>query len=174
MTNNYPPLAKRLFAHQIRFAGVMSILALVLGLVYREVSRGFLKSLSYEQELLYGHNMSLVHGHTFLLGAVIPIVLALLTLLVLPNLPEKRLKNLNIRFDVYMAAASVALALMIYKGLAFIAGAGQPLEVIDASLFWGNRILRGILFGVSHATIFWAVGESLAGIMIASKAMLKK
>jgi uncharacterized membrane protein (DUF485 family) len=171
--NNYPALAKKLFSAQIRFAGVMSILALVMGLVYREVSRPFFANLSFEQQSLYGHNMSLVHGHTFLLGAVIPLALALFTLLVLPNLPEKRLKNFNIRFDAYMIAASVALLLMVYKGLTFIIGAGQPLAAIDASLFGGSSLLRGILFGLSHATIFWAVGEIMAGIMLATREKTK-
>jgi len=172
--NQYPPLARKLFAAQIRFAGIMSVVALIMGLVYREISRGFFDGLSYEQQLLYGHNMSLVHGHTFLLGAVIPMVLAVLTLLTLPNLPEKRLKNMNVRFTAYIIAASVALALMVYKGLAFIIGAGQPLEAIDAGLFFGSGLLRGILFGLSHVAIFWAVGEYAAGAIRAAGANSQK
>jgi len=172
--NQYPPLVQKLFAKQIRFAAVMSVLALIMGLVYREVSRPFFADLSLEQQILYGHDMSLVHGHTFLLGAIIPIVMAMLALLVMPNLPDKRLQNMNIRFSAYMIAASVALALMLYKGLAFIFGAGLPLETIDASLFWGNSILRSTLFGLSHVTIFWAVGEYMAGIFRAAGGKLKK
>ncbi len=168
MSNTYPPLARKLFSTIIRFAAIMSILALVIGLVYREVSR-VMSNLPAEQQLLYGHNMSLVHGHTFLLGAVIPLAMALFVLLTLPNLTEKRLKNFNIRFTAYMIAACVALALMLYKGLAFILGAGQPLEALDASLFFGSPVLRGILFGLSHVVIFWAVGEIMAGVMIAAK-----
>ena len=172
--NQYPPLARKLFSAQIRFAGIMSILALLMALVYREISRGFFEGLSYEQQLVYGHNMSLVHGHTFLLGAVIPLLLAVMTLLTLPNLPEKRLKNMNLRFTAYMIAAGVALALMVYKGLAFIIGAGQPLEVIDASLFFGSGLLRAILFGLSHVTIFWAVGEYAVGAIRAAGAGSQK
>lgn len=166
---NYPALAQKLFQKQIIFASVMSVLALLMGLVYREVSRVFFAKLTLEQQLVYGHDMSLVHGHTFLLGAVIPLVLAGFTLIVLPALTEKRLKNINIRFNAYMVAASVALALMVYKGLAFIMGAGLPLETIDAGLFWGNRILRGILFGLSHVTIFWSVGEMMVGLALATR-----
>jgi hypothetical protein len=171
--NPYPPLAQKLFTAQIRYAAVMSIVALVMGLVYREISRPFYNGITLEQQQLYGHDMSLVHGHTFLLGAVFPLVMALLTLLALPNLTEKRLKNMNIRFSAYTAASIAALLLMTYKGLAFIIGAGQPLGVIDASLFFGSPILRGILFGASHIIIFWAVGEYMAGILIAMKAKAK-
>jgi hypothetical protein len=166
---NYPVLAQKIFQKQIIFSAVMAVLALVMGLVYREVSRVYFQNLTMEQQLVYGHDMSLVHGHTFLLGVVIPFVLAGFTLIVLPNLTEKRLKNMNVRFTAYMVAASVALALMVYKGLAFIMGAGLPLETIDAGLFWGNRVLRGILFGASHVTIFWAVGEMMTGIALATR-----
>jgi hypothetical protein len=166
---NYPVLAQKLFRKQIIFAAIMSVLALIMGLVYREVSRVFFEKLTMEQQLVYGHDMSLVHGHTFLLGAVIPLVLAGFTLIVLPMLTEKRLKNMNIRFTAYMVAASVALALMVYKGLAFIMGAGLPLETIDAGLFWGDRVLRGILFGLSHVTIFWSVGEMMAGLALSTR-----
>jgi len=174
MNHSYPPLAKKLFATQIRFAGAMSIVALLMGLVYREVSRPFFANLSLDQQALYGHNMSLVHGHTFLLGAVIPLALAVFTLLVLPNLTDKRLKNFQIRFKAYMIAVGAALLLMAYKGLAFIFAAGQPLAGIDTGLFFGSPLLRGILFGLSHVTIFWAVGEMMAGIMLATKEPSKK
>lgn len=167
--NIHPPLAKQLFANQIRFAAIMSILALLMGLIFREVSR-LMSGLTFEQQLSYGHNMSLVHGHTFLLGTAIPLAMAVFILLTLPNLTEKRLKNFNMRFKAYMIAACVALALMAYKGLAFIIGAGQPMETLDASLFFGSPLLRGILFGLSHVVIFWAVGEIMAGIMLATRA----
>lgn len=165
--NHYPPLAQKLFSKQITFAAVMSILALVMGLVYREAARPFFGGLTLDQQELYGRMMSLVHGHTFLLGAAIPAVMAVFTLLVLPNLSEKRLNNMNLRFTAYMIASSVALLLMVYKGMAFIVMAGQPLDVINNSLFFGNAIFRGILFGAAHITLFWALGEYMAGVLIA-------
>ena len=73
-----------------------------------------------------------------------------------------------------MIAASVALALMVYKGLAFIISAGQPLEAIDAGLFFGSGLLRGILFGLSHVVIFWAVGEYAVGAIRAAGASPQK
>jgi hypothetical protein len=166
---NYPVLAQKLFRKQIVFSTIMIVVALIMGLVYREVSRVFFQKLTMEQQLIYGHDMSLIHGHTFLLGVAIPLVLACFTLIVLPGLTEKRLKNMNIRFTAYMFAASVALALMVYKGLAFIMGAGLPLETIDTGLFWGNRVFRGILFGLSHVTIFWSVGEIMMGLALSTK-----
>lgn len=157
---------RKLISMQITFAGIMSVLAFVFGLVYREVSRGFFKNLTIDQQLLYGHDMSLVHGHTFLLGAVIPTVLAVFIFMVSGDLTEKRIRNMTIRFKAYMVAASATLLLMVYKGLAFIVAAGQPLEAIDSSLFFGSPLFRGILFGLSHITLFWAVGEIVAGVII--------
>lgn len=66
------PAWKPLFKWQIRYATVMGILALLLGLVYREFARPFFGGLGLEDQRRYGHFMSLVHGHTFLLGVVIP------------------------------------------------------------------------------------------------------
>lgn len=88
--------------------------------------------------------------------------MALLTLLTLSQLSEKDRQAMTLRFRVYVAASAVALLLMVYKGLAFIVGAGQPLDAIDAALFAGSRWLRGILFGGSHLALFWAVGEYTA------------
>ncbi len=163
------PAWKPLFKWQIRYATVMGVLALLMGLVYREFARPFFGGLGLEEQWRYGHFMSLVHGHTFLLGVVIPAVLALLTMLVLAQLTEKDRQAMTLRFKVYVAASAVALLLMVYKGLAFIVGAGQPLDALDAALFGGSRWLRGILFGGSHIALFWAVGEYTARFFRATR-----
>jgi len=153
------PLYRRLLWAQIRYAALMSILSLVAGLFYREFSRPFFKGLTLEDQLLYGHALELVHGHTFLLGVAIPATLALLTFLVVGQLAEKDLARMQVRFRWYTISSAVALVLMLYKGIGFVVGAGQSLDVIDERLFFGSTMLRATLFAASHMTLAWAFGE---------------
>ncbi len=155
------PTLQRIFKSQVRYAAVMTIIAFVMGLIYREFSRPFFRALLLEERLRYGHFMELVHGHTFLLGAAIPLLMAVLTYLTAAQLQEKDLAQMQVRFKAYIGASAAALVLMVYKGMAFIVGAGQPLDTIDAGLFFGSHLLRGILFGAAHLTLFWAAGEYL-------------
>lgn len=160
---------QRIIRLQVRYAALMSIVALVMGLFYREFSRPFFEGLGLEQQMLYGHWMELVHGHTFLLGTAFPIVMALLMSLVRGQLKIKILLKLSLRFKGYIWASAAALILMVYKGVAFIVGAGQPLGAIDESLFFGSPILRGILFGATHVALFWSVGEYMYVLFRAGK-----
>lgn len=170
MTEKYHFVNYRtILTSQIRFAALMSIFAMVMGLFYREFSRPFFEGIALEDRFLYSHFMELVHGHTFLLGAAIPLGMALMTYLVKDHLAEKDFRSMRVRFIAYIFSSSAALLLMIYKGVSFIMGAGQPLDVIDASLFFGNPLLRGIMFGLSHVVLFWALGEYMFRVFRAAK-----
>jgi hypothetical protein len=163
-------LHQQIIRRQVRYAALMSVVALVMGLFYREFSRPFFKDLGLEQQMLYGHFFELVHGHTFLLGAAIPITMALMLFLVRGELVDiNALLRLSVRFNAYIWASAAALVLMLYKGIAFVVGAGQSLDAIDASLFFGSRILRGVLFGAAHIALFWALGEYMYRLFRASK-----
>jgi len=96
---------KTVLSSQIRFASLMSILAMVTGLFYREFSRPFFSGIGLEEKWLYSHYMELVHGHTFLLGAAIPISMAVMTYLVKDQLTEKIYKSMLIRFKAYMISS---------------------------------------------------------------------
>jgi hypothetical protein len=161
---------QRLTRLQVRYAALMGILSLVMGLIYREFARPFFEGIPLEQQLTYSHVMEQVHGHTFLVGAAVPAVMALLTFLVLGNLDAKVLGKMLLRFKVYIISSAVTVALMLYKGLAFVAGAGQPLDAIDAALFFGSRWFRASLFGLAHVVLFWAAGEYLFHVFRAAKA----
>jgi hypothetical protein len=162
-------LYQQIIRLQVRYVALMSIVALVVGLFYREFSRPFFRGLALEQRMAYGHFLELVHGHTFLLGAAIPVTMALLTSLVRGDLDIKSMLNLSLRFKGYMWASAVSLVLMLYKGVAFVVGAGQPLDAIDAGLFFGSRILRGVLLGGAHVALFWALAAYMYELLRAGK-----
>lgn len=163
------PILRRILRDQIRYAAAMTIISLLMGLFYREFSRPFFRGTLLEEQLRYGHFMELLHGHTFLLGAAIPLLMAVLTYMTVAQLTEKDFTAMHVRFKAYIGASAVALALMLYKGIAFVVGVGQPLDAIDASLFFSSRLLRGLLFGGAHITLFWAVGEYLFRFFRASR-----
>lgn len=142
---------------EARYAIVMLITSLLVGLVYREFSRPFFKGLTLEEQWRYGHPMSLAHGHTFFLGTAIPVVLIVLTYLYRSALGKDRIARLRRLFIAYRIAATTSVALIIYQGLSFIAGAGRPLDEIDAGLFFGSVALRSSLYAIAHITLAVAV-----------------
>jgi hypothetical protein len=161
-------LRERLLALQIRYAIVMSIVSLLLGLTYREFSRPFFEGLRLEEQLLYGHAMSIVHGHTFLLGAAIPGVLVTFTYVLAAVLDRALIERLRKLFIAYLVSASANVALMAYQGLSFIAGAGRDLDAIDAGLFFSSIALRSSLYAIVHIT--FAVTLTWYGVLLYKRA----
>jgi hypothetical protein len=157
-------LRERLLALQIRYAIVMSMVSLLLGLTYREFARPFFEGLRLEEQLLYGHAMSLVHGHTFLLGTAIPGVLVIFTYVLAAMLDHALIKRLRQLFIAYLISASANVVLMAYQGLSFIAGAGRDLDAIDAGLFFGSVALRASLYAIVHIT--FAVTLAWYGLLL--------
>jgi hypothetical protein len=152
------PVHNRVLKLQIRYSSLMLILSLIMGLIYREFSRPFFEGLPLVDQLHYGHAMSIAHGHTFLLGAAIPLGMALMTFLLHAELSEAAtLTRLRRLFIAYIVSASANVALIVYQGLSFIAGAGQPLDAIDAGLFFGSVMVRSSLYAIFHITFAVAV-----------------
>jgi hypothetical protein len=148
---------KNVIVQEARYAIVMLVTSLLVGLVYREFSRPFFEGLTLEEQWRYGHPMSLAHGHTFFLGTAIPVVLIVLTHLYRSALGKDRAVRLRRLFIAYMIAATASIILIIYQGLSFIAGAGRPLDEIDAALFFGSVALRSSLYALAHITLAVAV-----------------
>jgi hypothetical protein len=142
---------------QARYAIVMLITSLLVGLVYREFSRPFFEGLNLEEQWRYGHPMSMAHGHTFFLGAAIPVILIVLTHLYRSSLGKDRITRLQRLFIAYRIAATTSVILIIYQGLSFIVGAGRTLDEINAGLFLGSVALRSSLYAIAHITLAVAV-----------------
>lgn len=58
----------RLLKLGITYVLIMLLIALGLGVTYREVSKAFLESLPLEKQLLGAYYLSLMHGHTLMMG----------------------------------------------------------------------------------------------------------
>jgi hypothetical protein len=152
---------KSLIAKIVRFAIIMIIIGLVIGIFYREYSKKLLYKFPLDTQVLVGHHFSLAHGHTILLGAVIPLLLALLAFLVYECYEKKSemFRLLRKVFNFYMIGAIASLILLYYKGSAFIyifqKNPAQSLNVIDKNLFFGIDLLRIFLYLICHA--IWGV-----------------
>ena len=140
----------------LRFALVMVVVSLLAGILFQESS----KKLGYDILPAGPHleavlNLGLVHGHSFVIGVLIPIAMA--GALVLARCAcggrELRSKTLKWLTRGYLPFATFSLALLLYKGyhvLLAARGGEKNFEVIYAGLFDGVTALRHALYGISH------------------------
>jgi len=149
---------KSLLVRIIRFAIIMLIVVLIVGLFYREYSRKFLFKYPMTTQTSVGHHLSLAHGHTALLGTIIPFFLAFLIFIIKGSDRDNEIfRTLKKVFGFYIIGALASLFLLYYKGSAIIylfqRSPELSLEAIDKTLFFGNELLRLLLYFLSH-TIF--------------------
>ena len=139
-----------------RFAIIMVIVGLVLGVYGREVTRPLAKVMGLDQRVWIQNFIMLTHGHAILHGAVIPMMLAAATYIFRADLEkdEKAFRALNKAFILYMVGSVLMLALSVYKGSAYVltiaANPTMTLEMVDEALFGGSIALRSILFTIIH------------------------
>ena len=65
-----------------RYVLVMIIVALIVGVIYREYSKTMLQGMPLEKTILASYYLSLSHGHIIVMCVVIPVVLLVITYLV--------------------------------------------------------------------------------------------
>ncbi len=147
----------------IKYACGMILFALLSGILFQESG----KKVPYEEfgpgmhwESVY--HLALLHGHSFLIGTLIPTALIVLlhVSLVLGAEPigEKCLKWGKM---LYLAGATLSIALMLYKGYHFmlsVRGGETDFAVIEASLFGGISGLRHGLYGLTHTAMAVGLG----------------
>lgn len=166
---------KSLLVRIIRFAIIMLIVALIVGLFYREYSRKFLFKYPINTQTSVGFHLSLAHGHTVLLGTIIPFFLAFLIFMLKGfDQANEMFMTLKKVFGFYILGSVASLFLLYYKGSAIIylfqKSPELSLKAIDNSLFFGNELLRLLLYSLSH-TIF---GVSLVYFLGVVLSRLKK
>ncbi|MBN1260262.1 MAG: DUF2871 family protein [Anaerolineae bacterium] len=153
---------QHLLLPQLRYAAIMMVATLTLGVFFREFTRFVFKALSLEQQLQAGYYISQAHGHTFAIGFVIPALLAALTHMVMLALDPPTLKRLRRLFTVYMAGGALTILLLLYKGIAFAWQLGQnpalALDTVDAGLYWGSVMIRSTVYSVAHIAFGVTVG----------------
>lgn len=150
----------------LRFSVVMMIAALLMGILFQESS----KKAPVSEMLPAGPHLesvfalSLVHGHAFLIGALIPLALSWMLYLGL-QLGFRPLSEKTLRWTsrLYLPSATVAILLMLYKGYHFLLGVRSgnlDFAGLNASLFMGSHALRASVYGLTHTAM--AVGLSIA------------
>lgn len=171
MTVDSTPLPghyRRTLAALIRFAIVMGLVGLLAGLAFQESAR----KLSFAEagaglhlEAIFG--LALVHGHVFVMGVILPLVLGGALLMarkaggreVGPRAPAWLVRG-------YLPFAAATTLLQLLKGyhvLLAVRGGQTDLAAIDHAFLGGQEVLRYALFGVSHT----AMGVCLAVFLVA-------
>jgi hypothetical protein len=149
------------FRTVLRFAVVFIILGLLTGVLYQESSKKLPEgSLPFELVFQGNYSLSLIHGHTFLIGVLIPVGVAfMLTLgLVLGAVPIGP-KALKWGYGLYLPNAAVAVGLLIYKAYhtQISVRLGQTdLQAVNHAMFGGIEAIRHAAYGLSHTLM--AVG----------------
>lgn len=164
VSSNLPEHYKKMFPVYLRFAVVMIIVALLLGISFQESA----KKTPFSEQLPAGiHletviNLALVHGHAFLIGVLLP--LAVIWILYLGNVLGYRAvpeKTLRIGTWLYLPASVIAILLMLYKGYHYqlaVRNGIMNFESIHESLFNGSHALRAALYGLTHTAMAVGIG----------------
>jgi hypothetical protein len=149
----------------LRFSMVMILAGLLMGILFQESSKKAPVSdiLPAGPHLESIFSLSLVHGHTFIIGALIPLAITWMLYLGL-KLGYQPLSDRSLRWGggLYLPSATIAVLLMLYKGYHYLLGVrGGQLDftVLDASLFFGSHALRSATYGLTHTAM--AVGLSI-------------
>ena len=150
-----PPHYRALYRLFLRFAVVMLVFGGLAGVLFQELT----SSVTYAQlapgvRLEAFYHLALLHGHGFLIGTVMPLcwIVALNTALRL-GAPPASAGALRWIIWTYLPGAISILGLITYKGLHYvqcIKGGETDFAAIHAGILGGNRLLRGIVYGLSH------------------------
>jgi hypothetical protein len=147
----------------LRYAVVMTIVALLSGVLFQESS----KKLDYTQiapgaRLEAVLSLALVHGHVFLTGVLIPIAMGG-ALLLARKAGGTELSPTPLRWLTrgYLPFVTVAVLLMLYKGyhtLLSVRFGARDFDAIDANYFGGLIWLRHGVYGLSHIAMSLSLG----------------
>ena len=159
-----------LYIRFIRFACWMTIFALLSGILFQESTRKISFSATYPPgvHLEAVYHLAFVHGHTFLIGVLIP--LAIIGMLHLGLLLGGKIISKNLLewgYWLYLPNALLAVLLMLYKGYHYVISVrmGQlDFAQIDHNFFGGCHLLRQIVYGLSHTLMSIGLGILVVAI----------
>ncbi len=157
------PHYRRFFRAMLRFALIMLVAGGITGLVYQEMTKSLTYMVLDPGLRIEGlQRLAVLHGHSFLIGAVMPIVwLAMLYFSLLLGAPPIGPRGLRWIFWTYVPSAATVVMLIFYKGTHFVIelrGGSRDFSAINAGVFGGNKLLRGLAYGGSHSVATVALG----------------
>ena len=140
-------------------------LTLIIGLFVREFTRSLNQTISLYDFRVVSSFLELSHGHALIFFCIIPLSFALIFYIVKDKLSDDfSFRKLSVFTGIMHFGLLATLLLMLYKGMAYVQHyqSVPDLSKIDSSLFAGNRIIRILVFSISHI----AMGVGLFGIGI--------
>jgi hypothetical protein len=147
----------------LRFAVAMIFVGLIAGVLFQESS----KKLSYADvgpgaRLEAVIALALVHGHTLLVGVLIPIALAGAAFLA-RRAGGSELSRASFLWltRVYVPSAAAVVLLMLYKGyhvLLSVRAGERDFDAIDDALFGGAIGLRHAVYALAHVGLALGLG----------------
>lgn len=165
---NIPEHYRKTFRVYLKFAVIMLVVGLLMGIMFQESAKKTPFSeypAGLHIETIF--NLAMVHGHTFLIGALIPLATVwMLYLGLLLGHPPMSEKALRIGSWLYLPAAVGAVLLLLYKGYHFqlsVRGGETDFAVINEALFLGNHALRAAAYGITHSALAIGLGMILFG-----------
>jgi len=158
-----PETYRRTVRALLRFAASMLIVALLTGVLFQESA----KKLALDDVAPGLHTkatlrLALLHGHVFVSAVLIPIACA--GALVLGRvIGGRELGARSQRFLVrgYLPFTGFVLSLMLVKSyhlLLAVRGGDLDLAAIDARFFFGQTMLRHVVYGVAHVGMAVGLG----------------
>ena len=159
-TNNGVPAHYRTATRVIlRFAVIMTVVALLSGLAYRESAKKL--ALDAVDPGLHTHatlTLAMVHGHVFLLTVLVPIAFAG-ALFLARKAGGAEMHPMAVRPLTwgYLPFATLTFLLILYRGYHFLVsvrGGATDLAEIDARFFGGVMPLRYGVYGLAHLGMF--------------------
>lgn len=159
---NIPEHYRSFFRLFLRYSIIMMIVALLMGILFQESSKKapiseLLPAGPHLESIL---TLALVHGHTFIIGALIPLAITWMLYLGL-QLGFQPLSEKSLRWGggLYLPGSVMAVVLMLYKGYHYLLGvrSGQlDFQVLSETFFFGSHALRAAAYGLTHTAM--AVG----------------
>ena len=161
---NIPDHYRSLTRAWLRFALVMMAVALLTGLSFEESAKrapisAALSAGAHMEAIL---PLALVHGHAFLIGAVLPLALVFMLHLGLAmGFKPVGPKALAWATRLYLPGAALSVALMLYKGYHWVLGVRfghTDFAAWNAAFFGGNAALRAAVYGLAHTAMSVGLG----------------
>ncbi|MBS1784737.1 MAG: DUF2871 family protein [Acidobacteria bacterium] len=166
---NIPDHYRALYRTWLRYAIVMILLGLLIGLSFEESAKrapvsAVLPAGVHLEAIL---PLALAHGHAILLGTVLPLVLVFMLHLGLTlGFRPLGAKTLKTATWLYLPGSALSVALLLYKGYHWVLGVRfghTDFVTWNAAFFGGNEALRAAIYGLAHT----AMSVGLAVLVIA-------
>lgn len=153
-----------IFKYYLRYSVIMTIFALLMGIVYQESSKKapISEALPAGAHLEAVVSLALVHGHAFMIGVLIPMAVTwMLSLGIWMGLPPLSRNSLRLGTLLYLPSSALAVGLMIYKGYHYVLGVRSgyfDLDLLEKSFFAGNHAIRAMSYGLTHTLMAVGLG----------------